>query len=129
MFSVGRCNRVFRCKLTEKSTKAQKDLLIRLYGTEYSTQVETNREKEVLVCYIASQHEIGPRILGIFQGGRIEEFIPVSSEPLTVVSYMRVSNASSLVRLLPVKFTLFLCKLNKVHEVNNTVNEYSSSTS
>lgn len=72
----GFVNRIFHCH----NKKSGESVLIRLYGGKILEQDNALRnigiEGEVLIFHIMSQLKIGPQLLGVFDGGRIEEFIP-----------------------------------------------------
>ncbi|XP_074599484.1 choline kinase alpha-like [Brevipalpus obovatus] len=79
---AGRSNRVYLCSIQSRNNNEQY-LIVRLYGSSFieaSQSASHNREKEVLICFIASEKRIGPKLVGLFDGGRIEEFVP-SSHP------------------------------------------------
>ena len=75
----GFINRNFLCI----NKKCNEKVLIRLYGGKMVTPDSENvkilrssgREGEVLVTYLAAIKGIAPQVLGIFEGGRIEEYV------------------------------------------------------
>jgi thiamine kinase-like enzyme len=72
----GFINRMFLCH----NQLSNERILLRLYGNR--DEEETNimrkigsRDAEVLINYLMDINEIGPKLLGIFDGGRIEQFL------------------------------------------------------
>ena len=79
-FSGGLCNRIYVCE--NLSDDHPSKVLIKLYGGKligpdvpYRTLTEAG---EVLVCYTMGELGLGPKLFGVFKGGRIEEYISVS---------------------------------------------------
>ena len=68
-------NRIFVCENTENGHK----VLLRLYGGKILEEVSILRspghEGEVLVFDAMARKRVGPQLLGVFSGGRLEEFI------------------------------------------------------
>ncbi|RWS05450.1 choline kinase alpha-like isoform X3 [Dinothrombium tinctorium] len=79
---VGKSNRVFAVSLRKSVRKARSKpskVLLRFYGNEFTG--EGNRYKimsevaEAAVFCSLAERNLGPKLYGIFEGGRIEEFI------------------------------------------------------
>lgn len=85
-FSGGMANRVFRVKLKPELAKQVKnaepiEVIVRLYGTEMLKNLDAPKmlgdAGEILVFYIASQNNLGPKLIGVHDKCRIEEYIEV----------------------------------------------------
>lgn len=78
--NLGVVNRIYIC--TNKRTNER--VIIRLYGGSLipvdkigSIMVRSiGHEGEVLIFHLMEVNNIGPKLLGVFNGGRIEQFIP-----------------------------------------------------
>ena len=66
----GFINRIFLCHNKVTGEK----VLIRLYGGKMLAK-QPNVEKEVLMFHLIALQGVGPKLLGIFEGGRIEEYL------------------------------------------------------
>jgi len=66
-------NEVFQVKWPSKNGGEVKQVLVRLYGE--GVEIFFDREEEVKTFECMSKHGQGPRLLGRFTSGRIEEFI------------------------------------------------------
>lgn len=57
-------------------------VLLRMYGQLHSElhskENEESKMTESLIFMLLSERKLGPRLYGIFPGGRLEEYIPVS---------------------------------------------------
>ena len=93
--SAGFVNRIFRCankkQLESNSTRENGDgstldnsntyCLIRLYGGKFIEGGQDNAlrsigyDGEVLAFYLMVQRKIGPKLYGVFNGGRVEEYL------------------------------------------------------
>lgn len=79
----GLCNRVFVCqnkKLTGKgTTKMPEKVLVRTYGSDFvgrrGDMVNVDDAALPLIQEILWEKGLGPKLFGVFDGGRIEEFI------------------------------------------------------
>lgn len=87
ILSAGFVNRIFICrnsKLMKQDNVSVKEsdvaCIIRLYGGKFiqaDNQLRSNgRECEILVVYILGELSIGPKLYGIFDTGRLEQFLP-----------------------------------------------------
>lgn len=53
-------------------------MLLRIYGQAHGGDLLETMVTESVVFALLSERNLGPKLLGIFPGGRIEEFIQVS---------------------------------------------------
>ena len=80
----GFVNRLYVCQNKSViTTQEVKQVLLRLYGGKMLDKSDHafkafGEVGEVLVYYIMAQNGLGPQIYGVFSGGRIEQFLPVS---------------------------------------------------
>lgn len=63
-------------KLEKEEAKPQQ-VLIRLYGQTHGEGALENLITESVIFTLLSERKLGPKLYGVFPGGRIEEFIPV----------------------------------------------------
>lgn len=54
-------------------------VLLRIYGQSHGENALETMLTESVVFALLSERQLGPRLHGIFPGGRIEQYIPVSS--------------------------------------------------
>lgn len=66
-------NEVYEIKWSSKSGAQARKVLVRMYGE--GVEVFFNREDEIRTFECLSKHGHGPRLLGQFSDGRVEEFI------------------------------------------------------
>ncbi|XP_054776305.1 probable choline kinase 1 [Prosopis cineraria] len=66
-------NEVFQINWPTRNGDSLRKVLVRLYGE--GVEIFFNREEEVRTFECVSQHGHGPRLLGRFSTGRVEEFI------------------------------------------------------
>lgn len=57
-----------------------KEVLLRIYGQSHGDHALEAMLTESVVFALLSERRLGPRLHGIFPGGRIEQYIPVSGE-------------------------------------------------
>uniref|UniRef100_A0A914GU16 Choline/ethanolamine kinase n=1 Tax=Globodera rostochiensis TaxID=31243 RepID=A0A914GU16_GLORO len=77
----GMSNMLFLCRLTENHPpiKGETDkVLLRVY---FNPETESHLVAESVIFTLLSERHLGPKLYGIFSGGRLEEYIP--SRPLT----------------------------------------------
>ncbi|KAL3077595.1 hypothetical protein niasHT_033705 [Heterodera trifolii] len=77
----GMSNMLFLCRLTENHPplKGEPDkVLLRVY---FNPETESHLVAESVIFTLLSERHLGPKLYGIFSGGRLEEYIP--SRPLT----------------------------------------------
>ena len=63
----------------------QRQVLVRLYGQIIQENPETVLTDSVIFALLAEK-KMGPKLYGVFTGGRVEEYVPVSSSNLRVCS-------------------------------------------
>lgn len=56
-----------------------KEVLLRIYGQVHGESALETMLTESVVFTLLSERKLGPKLHGVFPGGRIEEFIPVSN--------------------------------------------------
>lgn len=66
-------NEVYQMKWSSKTGAQARKVLVRMYGE--GVEVFFNRDDEIRTFECLSKHGHGPRLLGQFSDGRIEEFI------------------------------------------------------
>lgn len=66
-------NEVFQIKWPTKKGNISRKVLVRIYGE--GVEVFFDRDNEIRTFEFMSKHGQGPRLLGRFSNGRIEEFI------------------------------------------------------
>lgn len=54
-------------------------VLLRIYGQSHGENALETMLTESVVFALLSERQLGPRLHGIFPGGRIEQYIPVST--------------------------------------------------
>lgn len=62
-------------------------VLLRIYGQTHGEHALETMLTESVVFTLLSERQLGPKLHGIFPGGRIEQYIPVSAD--YVVEYQR----------------------------------------
>jgi len=70
----GMTNAIFQCSWKTKDGGNPRNVLVRIYG-DASANVFFDREYEIQAFQCISRFGTGPRLLGSFPGGRIEEFL------------------------------------------------------
>lgn len=55
-------------------------VLIRIYGQTHGEHALETMLTESVVFALLSERQLGPKLHGIFPGGRIEQYIPVSAD-------------------------------------------------
>uniref|UniRef100_A0A7E4VKZ2 Choline/ethanolamine kinase n=1 Tax=Panagrellus redivivus TaxID=6233 RepID=A0A7E4VKZ2_PANRE len=76
----GMSNMLFLCKLTENHPPISNEpdkVLLRVY---FNPETESHLVAESVIFTLLSERHLGPKLYGIFSGGRLEEYIP--SRPL-----------------------------------------------
>lgn len=53
-------------------------VLLRIYGQSHGENALENMLTESVVFALLSERQLGPKLHGIFPGGRIEQYIPVN---------------------------------------------------
>lgn len=77
-YSGGLSNWLYRVTLL-KGNAEPRDVLMRLYGQTHGENAIENIITESVIFTLLSERGLGPKLHGIFPGGRLEEYIPVSS--------------------------------------------------
>lgn len=57
-------------------------VLLRIYGQTHGEQAIETMLTDTVVFTLLSERKLGPKLHGIFPGGRIEQYIPVSRKAL-----------------------------------------------
>lgn len=57
-------------------------VLLRIYGQTHGEHALETMLTESVVFALLSERQLGPKLHGIFPGGRIEQYIPVSCDIL-----------------------------------------------
>lgn len=90
--SGGFSNTLYRCSLPENIAKISKipgQILLRIYGP---IQDDPNVVvAEAVTFMLLSERRLGPKLYGLFQGGRLEEFIPshsLSSDEMRLYAHL-----------------------------------------
>ena len=92
LFSGATSNKLFICTLetenaTSNSEHSPRKVLLRI---SYNPDKDVNALAETIVFTLLSERGLGPRLLGVFNDGRLEEFINVSARFMGFTS-LRVS--------------------------------------
>lgn len=73
--------KAIRVQLGEESLHHEpKEVLLRIYGQSHGEHALEAMLTESVVFALLSERRLGPRLHGIFPGGRIEQYIPVSGD-------------------------------------------------
>ncbi|XP_074593944.1 choline/ethanolamine kinase-like isoform X2 [Brevipalpus obovatus] len=102
--SGGLTNVLFKCSLPQHlvSNDEPSQVLLRIYGQlktdQDSVQEKENKVTESLIFMLLSERNLGPKLHGIFPGGRLEEFIPAQS--LNVLDLRDAKLSSTIARKL-----------------------------
>ncbi|CAN7999097.1 unnamed protein product [Ixodes hexagonus] len=78
MRSGGLSNLLYYCSLPETHTPLYGEpsqVLMRMYGQIHSEGGESTVTESV-ICTLLSERNLGPKLYGVFPGGRLEEYIP-----------------------------------------------------
>lgn len=73
--SGGLSNWLYRVTLLKGNTEPR-DVLMRLYGQTHGENAIENIITESVIFTLLSERGLGPKLHGIFPGGRLEEYIP-----------------------------------------------------
>lgn len=78
--SGGLSNWLYQVSFTKPLTKPAEpsQVLLRLYGQSHGERGLESLITDSVIFTLLSERGLGPRLHGIFPGGRIEEYIPVS---------------------------------------------------
>ena len=81
-FSGGLSNWLYIVRL-EKGVASPKQVLLRLYGQTHGEDALESLITESVIFTLLSERKLGPKLYGVFPGGRIEEFLQVKYKNLT----------------------------------------------
>ena len=79
-FSGGYSNQLDYCSLPDKVQSLNgepRDVVIRFYG-QPNNDGDDYKVTNSLITMLLSERRLGPKLYGVFAGGRLEEYIPVS---------------------------------------------------
>lgn len=79
-FSGGLSNHLFLCSLPSTHTPLKGEpsqVLLRMYGQLHDDEGDS-KVTDSVITMLLSERKLGPKLYGIFPGGRLEEYIPVS---------------------------------------------------
>lgn len=62
----------------QNETSNPETVLLRIHGPNYGKFAVEQILTDSLVFMLMSERRLGPKLHGVFPGGRIEEFVPVS---------------------------------------------------
>ena len=69
-------------------------VIVRLYGSTILKNIDEPRllgdDAEIIIFHFLSVYKLGPRLLGVFTKGRIEEYIPVGIDTVNLVDNKRL---------------------------------------
>ncbi|VDM28798.1 unnamed protein product [Toxocara canis] len=77
IFRGGMSNMLFLCRLPETHSALRDEpnkVLLRVY---FNPETESHLVAESVIFTLLSERHLGPKLYGIFSGGRLEEYIPV----------------------------------------------------
>lgn len=83
----GLSNLLYRCSLPSTLSPLNGEpsqVLLRMYGQLHSNEISSGPGSELttitdsVIFMLLSERKLGPKLYGIFPGGRLEEYIPVS---------------------------------------------------
>ncbi|KAK0396791.1 hypothetical protein QR680_001857 [Steinernema hermaphroditum] len=94
----GMSNMLFLCRLGEPHRPIRNEpdkVLLRVY---FNPETESHLVAESVIFTLLSERRLGPRLYGIFNGGRLEEYIP--SRPLTCQEIAKVPISNKIAKRL-----------------------------
>ncbi|KAL6724443.1 hypothetical protein Aduo_019334 [Ancylostoma duodenale] len=100
----GMSNMLFLCRLSEAHRPIRNEpdkVLLRVY---FNPETESHLVAESVIFTLLSERHLGPKLYGIFSGGRLEEYIP--SRPLTCREIALPAMSSKIAK-----------RLSKVHQL------------
>jgi hypothetical protein len=86
-FSGGLSNLLYYCSLPAGCPVLQGEpsrVLLRFYGQLHGERALEGLVTEAVIFTMLSESQRGPRLFGVFPGGRLEEYISVSLKPITI---------------------------------------------
>lgn len=105
-FSGGLSNFLYYCALPETQVPVANEpakVLLRIYGQDDSN-MQTKFITECVIFTLLSENNRGPRLHGVFPGGRLEEYIPVRPLKITKINYKNNKNVSGVVKRIKKNF-------------------------
>lgn len=109
LFSGGLSNWLFHVSLPSdvhpRGTEPSQ-VLLRLYGQTHGDRALEALITESVIFTLLSERRLGPKLHGVFPGGRIEEYIPVS-----FVSIIYSLSSEFLDNFVKITFSYFWAKL------------------
>jgi len=78
----GLSNHLYYCALpngTKPTANEPREVLLRLYGQMHGPDALEHMLAESVIFTLLSERGLGPRLYGVFPGGRLEEYIPARS--------------------------------------------------
>ena len=90
LFRGGMSNIVYLCYLSKSvpiKPNEQRQVLLRIYGEIIKDNPETVVTDSVIYALLA-ERKLGPKLYGVFTGGRIEEYVHVSTHTIHYGIYM-----------------------------------------
>ncbi|XP_050535402.1 choline/ethanolamine kinase isoform X2 [Daktulosphaira vitifoliae] len=110
--SGGLSNWLYRITLL-KGNSEPRDVLMRLYGQTHGESAIENIITESVIFTLLSERGLGPRLHGIFPGGRLEEYIPARSLKSDELSDQKLS-------------LMIAEKMADLHQLNIPINKDST---
>ncbi|XP_025417231.1 choline/ethanolamine kinase isoform X2 [Sipha flava] len=110
--SGGLSNWLYRVTLL-KSNAEPRDVLMRLYGQTHGESAIENIITESVIFTLLSERGLGPKLHGIFPGGRLEEYIPARSLKSEELSDPKLS-------------VMIAEKMANLHQLNIPINKDST---
>lgn len=112
--SGGLSNWIYQVTLLNKSNATEpRDVLMRLYGQTHGENAIENIITESVIFTLLSERGLGPKLHGIFPGGRLEEYIPARSLKSEELSDPKLS-------------LMIAEKMSDLHQLNIPINKDST---
>lgn len=92
--SGGLSNWLYHVRLTKavnSGTDNPREVLLRLYGQSHGQCGLQHLITETVIFALLSERKLGPRLHGVFAGGRIEEYVPARPLKLSELKNSRIS--------------------------------------
>jgi len=111
--SGGLSNWIYQVTLLNKCNASEpRDILMRIYGQTHGDTAIENTITESVIFTLLSERGLGPKLHGIFPGGRLEEYIPARSLKSEELSDPKLS-------------LLIAEKMSDLHKLNIPINKDS----
>ena len=77
--SGGMMNQIYHCAINEpdQSETVPQEVAVRFYGTNNFVEQDNNL-RDIIISLEFSNNKIGPKLYGVFEGGLIQKYYPVS---------------------------------------------------